>query len=505
MFLFKLMINLLLSLFIGYATANNQEIELRNHLMTDYNKYVRPVEEYSDTLDVRMGLAVQNIEEFDQMKETLDLNIWVRMEWENHLLKWDNSVSNLTFLSIDSSTLWVPDIELLNAASTPDIYILNQGMNLYQSGAVFRSLPGIFKFSCTLSLQDFPFDTQSCTMRFGSWTYYNELMNVLPYENDDKQLDVLDSFSHSEWDIVDYYVENTNETRVCCPGKNFSVNEYTFQFQRYPHYYKLSMGMTISLVLVSFIIMLIKSDNVSRTGTAVFIPLTILALQLTIADKIPVVGYYTLMDNFFLCCFITSMICSIESGIIFALVTSKSNTIYRIFNRIFNFDRLYKNYKTNISKSNKRNAKHEIDLKQTIETCNGDDTKSIDIEHRSSDEFKFTISNLNAVGNKSSTDCEDNSRKNTSADGENNSSENTSADDRDNSSASTNDEDNFTVVDKNVVKVISFDDKNLNISFKEKLVFDEVRRVFEIVDNIFRVLLPFIFFIYIIVLMSNEK
>ena len=29
----------------------------------------------------------------------------------------------------------------------------------------------------------------------------------------------------------------------------------------------------------------------------------ILALQLTLADKIPVVGYFTLMDNFFLACF----------------------------------------------------------------------------------------------------------------------------------------------------------------------------------------------------------
>ena len=105
------------------------------------------------------------------------------------------------------------------------------------------------------------------------------------------------------------------------------------------------MGMTISLVLVSFIIMLIKPDNVSRTGTAVFIPLTILALQLTIADKIPVVGYYTLMDNFFLCCFITSMICSIESGLIFALITTKSPLVYKMFVRFFDFNKLFTNYK----------------------------------------------------------------------------------------------------------------------------------------------------------------
>ena len=88
------------------------------------------------------------------------------------------------------------------------------------------------------------------------------------------------------------------------------------------------MGMTISLVVVSFIIMLMKPDNVSRTGTAVFIPLTILALQLTIADKIPVVGYYTLMDNFFLACFVTSMFVSIESGLIYSLITTDSRRIY---------------------------------------------------------------------------------------------------------------------------------------------------------------------------------
>ena len=94
------------------------------------------------------------------------------------------------------------------------------------------------------------------------------------------------------------------------------------------------MGMTITLVVVSFIISLMSPDNVSRTGTAVFIPLTILALQLTIASKIPVVGYFTLMDQFFLCCFITSMICSIESGLVYALITAKSQWFFNLVDRL---------------------------------------------------------------------------------------------------------------------------------------------------------------------------
>ena len=114
--------------------------------MEDYNKYVRPVEYFNDTLEVRMGLAVQNIESFDQITETLDLNIWVRMNWNNAFLQWDSEVSDLTFLSMDSSEVWTPDIELLNAASKPDIYILNQGMNLYSSGNIFRRIQASLNF-----------------------------------------------------------------------------------------------------------------------------------------------------------------------------------------------------------------------------------------------------------------------------------------------------------------------------------------------------------------------
>jgi hypothetical protein len=505
------MIKFLLFSLFGFVLGSNEETELREYLMEDYNRYVRPVEYFNDTLEVRMGLAVQNIESFDQITETLDLNIWVRMNWNNAFLQWDNEVSDLPFLSMDSSEVWTPDIELLNAASKPDIYILNQGMNLYSSGDIFRSNPGIFKFSCSLDLHEFPFDIQSCTMRFGSWTYNNQLMNVLPYADNNTKLDVLSTFSHSEWEIVDFYVENLNETRICCPGKNFSVNEYTFEFQRYPHYYKLSMGMTISLVLVSFIIMLIKPDNVSRTGTAVFIPLTILALQLTIADKIPVVGYYTLMDNFFLCCFITSMICSIESGLMFALITTKSPIVYKMFVRVFDFNTLFTNYKLRLQRSNERILKHETFLRSQCLNQNNNTTTENNVTETNlnNEEFNSTIKNLENLNNESNTDNETlnniEMQEIGNIDNENTSAENGEVNDEINTDISVDELENLSVVNKEVLKVINFDDENLGISMKEKLLFDEVRRIFEIIDNVFRVLLPFIFFIYIIVLMSNEK
>ena len=63
----------------------------------------------------------------------------------------------------------------------------------------------------------------------------------------------------------------------------------------------------------------------------------------------------------------------------------------------------------------------------------------------------------------------------------------------------------FNIVDKNIIRVINFDDENLSLSLKQKLVFDKISVIFTNFDNICRCLLPLIFIIYISVLMSYEK
>ena len=479
-YMLKFFILTFLNLF-NLSYSLNEETNLRNDLMYGYNKYVRPVNNYNDILNVNMGLAVQNLEEFNQIKETMDLNIWVRMNWNNDLLYWNSSENNISFLSMNVDNIWTPDIELLNGVAKPEIYIIDEALNLYSDGSIFRSKPGIFRFSCALDLREFPFDIQTCTMKFGSWTYNNDLMYILPYEEKEKQIDVLSSFSHSEWGIKSYMLKNYNESRLCCPGKNYSINEYTFELQRFPHYYKLSMGMTISLVIVSFIIMLMKPDNVSRTGTAVFIPLTILALQLTIADKIPVVGYYTLMDNFFLCCFITSMFVSIESGLIFSLTTTKNDLIYNIFYRCFNIEKLYRNYTLNKVNSINKKEQHDLFIKRLNEVNNNMNKL---LEETSTDDFDATISALNDL----------NSLEMKNVNNENNINE------KNNSNL-----ENYDIVDKDIVRVINFDDENLSFSLKQKLVFDRIIYIFSVCDNVFRVILPLIFVIYISYIMSHEK
>ena len=488
------------------AWANVEETNLRNILFNNYNPKVRPVENIDDSLTVQMGLALQNIESFDQMQESITLNAWIRQTWNDYRLSWDESQSNLTFISVSKAQVWVPDTELLNAAALPQIYTLKGGLSLYSDGTVFYSNPVVLKMPCSLELETFPFDTQTCSMVFGSWVYSSQFLNLIPHTNEEQQIDVLDSFSHTEWEIEELTVELHVEERTGHIDEEFNELEYNISLSRFPHYYKLSMGMTIALVLVSFIIMLMEPDNVSRTSTAVFIPLTILALQLTLADKIPVVGYFTLMDNFFLCCFITSMLVSIESGLIFSLITTESKRLYQYLVTKFDLTKLVEEDQKKIQERRSLKRKHNEEIDE-IAVEQNDNVNEHELQTRLAEtEFNTTTTMLEGLNEESVTEesvTEESVTEESVTEGvmkeEIDAVEN--SDKSISISSHSSHYDNF----QNYIRTIPYNDKLLKLTYKERLVYGEMIKWVRFVDNIFRVLMPVIFLSYIGSLLAVEN
>jgi len=525
--------------------ASEQEAELRQYLFSSYDKNVRPVDNVMDNVSLTMGLAAQTLESFNQKEESIMLNIWLRMNWIDTNLDWDLEDYNISFLAVDPKNVWVPDVELLNAAALPELYTLEGGMMLYHSGEFMWSRPGIFKYSCQLELMEFPFDRQECVMRFGSWIFSDQYLDINPYPVSSKAVDVLSTFSHSEWKFENVYITRELETRDCCPNESFPIMSYHFQFLRYPHYYKLSMAMTITLVIVSFIIMLMEPDNVSRTGTAVFIPLTILALQLTISNKIPVVGYFTLMDKFFLLCFVLSMFCSIESGIIYAMLTSKNKTLFKLIKKYVDPD-------TFVTKTLKMKQKRQTDMeddKQLVQRvlnrsrCDNIEMNCINISNQDSDNHDESrvISFVNETSDIGTVDTTPNNGNNEfnsvinvlssiRANNSNNSNHsNHSNDDHSNSEQSSTDSHisdssirnrsyrnavvtsttNMDCKDVNIGtvihKTIPYNDKILALSEYELFIYYRLTIYIKRVDNFFRIFLPIIFFSYMGELLSYEK
>ncbi|GFR58637.1 neuronal acetylcholine receptor subunit alpha-10 [Elysia marginata] len=49
-------------------------------------------------------------------------------------------------------------------------YMKSKAM-VYSNGTVFWAPPARFRSSCKIDITYFPFDDQSCELKFGSWTY----------------------------------------------------------------------------------------------------------------------------------------------------------------------------------------------------------------------------------------------------------------------------------------------------------------------------------------------
>ena len=68
--------------------------------------------------------------------------------------------------------MWRPDIILYNNADKAyESHLTSTNGIVTNDGNVTWLSSAIFKSSCEINVEFFPFDEQSCTMKFASWTY----------------------------------------------------------------------------------------------------------------------------------------------------------------------------------------------------------------------------------------------------------------------------------------------------------------------------------------------
>ncbi|XP_054160125.1 acetylcholine receptor subunit alpha-like 1 isoform X1 [Oppia nitens] len=82
---------------------------------------------------------------------------------------------------------------------------------IHDSGKVVWNPPAIYKSSCNIDINYFPFDQQECSMKFGSWTYDGsqvDLIHLFDPTQTEKETTIVDGIDLSEfylnveWDIM---------------------------------------------------------------------------------------------------------------------------------------------------------------------------------------------------------------------------------------------------------------------------------------------------------------
>lgn len=215
----------------------NKEHFLYQHLTEKYFKSVPPVTGEHDTLEVKFGMALISIVDLDETKQVLHTTAWLRYQWKDVQLQWDpKHYNNVNHIRIPSDKIWTPDIVLYNNHKDSFEPSDDASAVVYHSGLVLWVPPVHLSSHCDVDLQRFPFDKQVCKLKFGSWTYPENKLNLTFY-NGDSSLDLNTMAENAEFKVTETETKGKRNAvkYPCCPETYVDI-EYSITLERKANY-----------------------------------------------------------------------------------------------------------------------------------------------------------------------------------------------------------------------------------------------------------------------------
>ena len=236
---------------------------LRAHLMQNYDKSIHPVEDHEKPVNVSLGMALIHVD-LDEKKSLIIVDGWMRMAWNDPNLAWQPEIfENVSSMHFGADEVWRPDIYLYNSGDSANIEHYGKTHILVEkNGDVLWVPPGHFKAYCRLKLRNWPFDTQSCQLKFGSWTSHGNQIDLHLYQNSTVVEKMNFYTDNREWIIIDEIrAEKRNTFYQCCPEPYPDVT-FTLNLKRD------SQGHRAIIVLPCLVIMLMTGCSFLLTPTS---------------------------------------------------------------------------------------------------------------------------------------------------------------------------------------------------------------------------------------------
>uniref|UniRef100_A0A3B4YA25 Cholinergic receptor, nicotinic, alpha 4b n=1 Tax=Seriola lalandi dorsalis TaxID=1841481 RepID=A0A3B4YA25_SERLL len=288
-----------------HSPRAHAEERLLQDLFVHYNKLSRPVENTSDTVLVHFGLSIAQLIDVSNIKvQYVNTNNVLLQEWNDYKLRWNpEEYENVTSIRIPSEIIWRPDIVLYNNADGDFAVTHLTKAHLFHDGRIKWMPPAIYKSSCSIDVTFFPFDQQSCKMKFGSWTYDRAKIDLISMDSDVDQMDYWES---GEWVIMNAVGKYNTKKYECCTEIYADITYY-FIIRRLPLFY--TINLIIPCLLISCLTVLVfylpsQCGEKITLCISVLLSLTVFLLLITeiipsTSLVIPLIGEYLLFTMVF--------------------------------------------------------------------------------------------------------------------------------------------------------------------------------------------------------------
>jgi hypothetical protein len=276
-------------------------------------------------------VVVSSLSSIDAIAGTMTTSGVITYLWNDHRLAWNETLApcftdeqifvSSNSISIPIDWIWTPSVFIFNGVDVA--YEPSTTVHLYPNGVVRWVISYTITSSCELDLVLYPFDTQTCPIKFKTDNYIANSFRLF------EAIEPIFSPQYSSsptWETLE--ISSSTEEILNGPGKTSQYNVY-IKASRYTYwYYTTAIVPNIICVIIAICSLFIQDvkDFGPRLGNIITVLLTEMAILWSISTNLPISSGYTWLERFVTACVILVFGCTVESCI-FAAVAVRNTEI----------------------------------------------------------------------------------------------------------------------------------------------------------------------------------
>ncbi|XP_023017447.2 nicotinic acetylcholine receptor alpha 9 subunit isoform X1 [Leptinotarsa decemlineata] len=246
------------------SNSETTAVKLRDSLLCNYDQALRPVSNHRNSTSIIFRLILKYFA-YKTYESMLSLDAWLTVVWKDEHLTWNPADhEGIKYLHLHTSDIWTPDLSVYNMASQgsdPNL-IGNVKCLVTSKGQVQGVIPIHLDILCVPDLTRYPFDTQNCTIRFGSWIHKGEELD-LKFAKDILGTEELEP--NGEWQLVSQSAVKNAGKYKCCPNETYPSIEISMNIKRLSSSHAASFVVpTLAGVILTFIFLSMSPVNKDR-------------------------------------------------------------------------------------------------------------------------------------------------------------------------------------------------------------------------------------------------
>ncbi|XP_029390273.1 gamma-aminobutyric acid receptor subunit theta [Mus pahari] len=291
----------ILDLFNCKNCANEAVVQkILDRVLSTYDVRLRP-NFGGAPVPVSVSIYVSSIEQISEINMDYTITMFLHQTWKDTRLAYYETNLNLTLDYRMHEKLWVPDCYFVNSkdAFVHDVTVENRVFRLHPDGTVRYGIRLTTTAACSLDLQKFPMDKQSCKLEVESYGYTVEDI-VLSWE-DDNAIHITDELHIPQYT---YLGRTITSKEVYFYTGSYMRLIVKFQVQREVRSYLVQVYWpTVLTTILSWISFWMNYDS---SAARVTIGLTSILVLTTIdshmRDKLPHISCIKAIDIYILVC-----------------------------------------------------------------------------------------------------------------------------------------------------------------------------------------------------------